>query len=196
MSQPIRLMGATALLALAFAQPASATTYRVDPEAEGTELRFHSEATLESFGGTTSALAGEIAFDPADLTTLTATVTADLRELDTGIGLRNRHMRDNVLHTDEFPTAVFTVESCDTATWDPGSTLTAKVTGRMQVHGVEQRLEADVVVARRDDGNLELTATFPIRLTDFGMKRPKMLMMKVAELVDVEVRIVARPDAD
>jgi len=186
-----------ALVALPLLAPsAEAATWRVDPEADGTQLRFHSEATLESFGGTTSALSGEITFDPADLETLNATITADLRELDTGIGLRNRHMRDNVLHTDEYPMAVFTVETCDVATWDPATPLEARVTGAMTVHGVEQRLEADLTVVRDADGRLEVTATFPIRLTDFGMKRPKMLMMKVADVVDVEVRLVAVPTDD
>lgn len=183
------------VLALAIATPAQSQvqTWHVTSGHDETEVRFHSKATLESFEGKSRKLSGFITLDPADLGTLEAELVADLASLDTGLGLRNKHMKDNVLHTKEHPTATFRLEACDAAGLERGKTLETAVQGTMTLHGTEQRMEAHLQATWQADGNLAIVATFPVKLSDYGIKRPKMLMMKVAETVNLTVRAVATP---
>lgn len=63
----------------------------------------------------------------------------DLASLDTGIGLRNRHMRENHLHTDEFPEAVFSGSMAwpaEIPSMEPGVEVELEFSGRLELHGV------------------------------------------------------------
>ena len=64
---------------------------------------FISKAPLSEFEGESSNLNGLVDLDKNLLD-----FYLDLNTLDTGIGLRDRHMRENYLETEEFPFAEFT----------------------------------------------------------------------------------------
>ena len=99
-----------ALGAAGFATADAATLrLEIDPAAKDNEVVFVSKATVESFEGRTREAVGSIELDPAALPdSLALRVQVDVATLDTGIALRNRHMRENHLHTDRFPHATFT----------------------------------------------------------------------------------------
>ena len=161
---------------------------------EETEVRFRSEATLEDFEGHGDQLRGWFTLDPTDLSTLRGELEFDLSSLDTGIGLRNKHMHDNVLHTEEHPKARFVVNGCG-----PGS-LTAsdmpvELEGTLHLHGVSKDTNASIVALPEGDG-IRIEATFRVKLSDHEIKRPKMLVMKVAKEVDLTVRALARPNSN
>jgi len=87
---------------------ASPERYVVRGGDEGSTVEFVSKAAMETFKGKTRAVSGTLRLDPAALVdTLTISISVDLASLDTGIALRNRHMRENHLHTDRFPLATF-----------------------------------------------------------------------------------------
>ncbi|MCE9558716.1 MAG: YceI family protein, partial [Armatimonadetes bacterium] len=66
-----------------------------------------SDAQFENFTGHTNKVSGAIQFDPAKGTG-SGTMTIDLSSIDTGIALRNEHMRSSGwLDTEKFPKAVF-----------------------------------------------------------------------------------------
>lgn len=185
-------------LAYVAVRPATgaATRYRI--EAGGSnEVRFHSEATVESFDGSTDQVRGWIEVDLADLPSGARwRVEVDMSSLDTGIGLRNRHMRDNHLHTDEFPVAVFEGES-DGAAWPAaipagGSTI-LELPGTFALHGVARERSLAVTIAHRDDGSITVETRFPVVLSEHDIPRPKFLMMKLAEEQDVQLELVAIP---
>ena len=57
---------------------------------------FESKAPLEKIVGTTSKITGKIHIDPKDITKhVMATFSLDLTSMKTGIGLRDKHMRDH-----------------------------------------------------------------------------------------------------
>ena len=100
---------------------------------------FHSEATIESFDGSTQALEGEITVDPESPTTAgPAWLEVDLRELSTGLAMRDRHMRENHLHTDDFPLSRFDLYGITASELSDGSTKVVKLDGRILLHGVEK----------------------------------------------------------
>jgi hypothetical protein len=73
----------------------------VDDEKKRDSISFTSDAPIELIVGKTSAVKGKISVDESmDLSKpFTATFDVDLASIDTGIPLRNEHMRDNFLET-------------------------------------------------------------------------------------------------
>jgi len=200
MSMPRVLLYLACCVGLAFVavRPATgaATRYRIEP-GEPNEVRFHSEATVESFDGSTDEVRGWIEVDLADLRSGARwRVEVDMASLDTGIGLRNRHMRDNHLHTDEFPVAVFEGDD-DGASWPatipPGGSTILELPGTFTLHGVTRERNLAVTIAHRDDGSMTVETRFPVVLSEHDIPRPKFLMMKLAEEQDVQLELVAIP---
>ncbi|MBN1998224.1 YceI family protein, partial [candidate division KSB1 bacterium] len=86
---------------------AAAAEFQVDKTQER-KVRFISDAPAEDFDGVTEDIDGYALFDeknPSGENEFYFQV--QLNSLDTGIGLRNRHMRDNYLETKKYPVAEF-----------------------------------------------------------------------------------------
>ena len=166
-------------------------------------VTFHSKATIESFDGTTSDITGTISIDPDLPDSVTASFNVDLTTLDTGIGLRNKHMRKNHLHTDQYPEATFTL----TSTKGPvqlidGSEVSFIAIGDFYIHGVTRQIEVPVTVTwylnssetplRSVSQSLHITGEFFVTLADHDIPRPQFLIMKLAETQRVTLDLWAK----
>ena len=196
----LAILGTTLGTALGTAADATSAPlrYRIEPGTEGNEVRFHSEASIESFDGTTDRVSGWVEVDPDDLASgVRWRVEVDLASLDTGIGLRNRHMRENHLHTDEHPLAVFEGAmdgSTLPAALGPAPT-TVELHGEFSLHGVTRERTLEVEVMRRPDDALVVESEFGVTLSDHDIPRPKFLLLKLAQEQDVRIRVIAhRPE--
>jgi polyisoprenoid-binding protein YceI len=100
-------------------------------------------------------------------------VEVDLNALDTGIGLRNTHMRENYLETGRHPFASF---KGGVSKWVPqaeGGALAA-VEGVLSLHGREAPLNVAVRVAPQGDG-FRTACSFPLDIRDFGIEVPSLM---------------------
>ena len=166
-----------------------AQEYHVDVGADNV-VRFISEATIEDFEGITDAIDGFIVLGDGGLVSGATAGTefyleVDLGSLDTGIGLRNRHMRDNYLETDEFPYATFSGSFADVGEGDGGW---MRVTGRgnLAIHGVLQSVEIACDVAP-SGGGFRARCAFEVLLSDFDIEIPKVMFMKLANEIRLEL---------
>ena len=173
---------------------ATAGEYTVAPGDKQNLVVFESSAPLETFQGKTHAVSGFVILDPSALTdSITIEVSADLASLDTGISLRNKHMRENHLETETYPNAVFRGGRIVESSWKaltPGEPATLKVRGIMDLHGVTRELVVPVVVTAAAGGRLAVAARFDITLSDYKISRPKFLMLKLNETQKVSVDLV------
>jgi len=176
---------------------ASAAEFTVSPDAEENLIVFESHAPLESFEGKTNSVSGAIGFDPESLTdSLEIYLEVDLASLDTGIDRRNRHMRENHLHTDKYPTAVFRGAKLEAPLQPLVSGETAKLSGRgrFELHGVTREdfaFNADLTLKESENGTtLVVQAKFEVNLADFEIPRPKFLFVKLNETQLVTVNLI------
>jgi polyisoprenoid-binding protein YceI len=184
-----------ALLVAAFAAtPVAAASFAI-AAGEPNRVVFESKAPTETFTGKTRGISGTVNLDPAALgATMEVRVEVDMASFDTGIGLRNKHMTENHLHTDKYPKAVFTggtLSDLSATALAEGQPVTGKITGHLELHGVTKPLVADITLARVTDG-VHVVAKFPVTLADFAIPRPQMLVMKLGETQKVTVDVVAR----
>ncbi|MDH3196953.1 MAG: YceI family protein [Candidatus Krumholzibacteria bacterium] len=176
---------------------ASAERFEVTAGAEGNLVTFESKAMMETFHGKTHRVSGYLELNPGAIGDSVAVfLEVDLATLDTGIGLRNRHMRENHLETDRYPLAVFRGAAILRG---GGSALTAGasarffVAGTMELHGVIRPLQilVDVVLEGEDRRRLQVSTEFPITLAEYEIERPKFIVLKLGETQMVTVNLLA-----
>lgn len=189
------------LLLFAAAGPAlsAASVYEIRPGGEGNLVLFRSKAPLETIEGTTRSVSGRIEADLESLgDSATFVVEVDLASIDTGIDLRNRHMRENHLHTDRFPAAIFrggSIRGAPPAAIPPGGKASFTLAGEFTLHGVTRPLVVPIEIARSRSDSLTIQASFDVLLSDFQIPRPEFLVMRLDEKQRLEIRLAATPAA-
>lgn len=171
--------------------------YGLDPSRKTDTVRFASTASLEFIEGKTGDIVGGFTFDPENAAAgVSGRLQVDLRTLKTGIDLRDRHMRENHLHTEVYPFAFFELTEVAglPARLEPGQTVEATAAGEFFIHGNHRPIKADLEVTRLNAGQtggvtgaIIVRARFKIDLDDFAIDRPKALFMKLAETIELDV---------
>jgi polyisoprenoid-binding protein YceI len=147
-----------------------------------------------SFEAETSALAG--ALPPAG-SSLTGELSVDLPSLDTGIGLRNDHLRDTYLEVGRGPAFAtahlgeIRVAAPDLSAFRGRTTFT----GSLSLHGATKPV-AGTVEVEAEGRVAHVKASFPILLTDFGIAQPRYLGVGVTDAIRVNVRLTANLQGD
>lgn len=144
-------------------------------------IEFLSEATVESFTGSSNQLNGYI-----NLADSTLDFYLDLATLETGVKLRDEHMRENHLETEKFPFAEF---SGKMSGFDPSLADSQSVVakGTFTIHGVSKEIEVNGK-AILSDGKFGLNASWNIILQDYEITRPKFLFLKLSESQKVTLK--------
>lgn len=206
----------TAILALGFSLigsvEAKQTTFTVEDDMGRDVVSFASKAPIELVEGRTGKIKGTVVLDDTlDLskTPIEANFSVDLASIDTGIEMRNQHMRDNFLETSKFPVARFKLRTLEEkrAVLKPGQSVTITAEGEFTVHGttVTKYIPVDVTYfgpcpeAQKKSHACDaivIRTTFPVTLAQHDIKRPEMLFQKLAETVHVTVSATARRNAD
>ncbi len=176
---------------------ASAARYQITPGGKN-RVTFVSKATMETFDGHTDQVTGTVEFDPAALAdSARVHVEVDLASLDTGIELRNRHMRENHLETDRYPKAVFEggrILEPSAEALGAGTAVTFALAGSLTVHGVTRPVEVPVRISRDTvDGKdvLHVATSFPLALSDYGIDRPQFLLLKLSNRQEILLDLTA-----
>ncbi|HEX2896857.1 MAG TPA: YceI family protein, partial [candidate division Zixibacteria bacterium] len=160
----------------------SALEYGVGPLNENDTIYFNSSAKLEFIQGKTQHINGRFSFDPDNPDSpVDAKVRVDLRTLETGIAKRDEHMRDNHLHTVEFPYAYFELDSIQPPVLLRvlDSVYTTKASGKFYICGNFRNVTTALALTRNrlSNGSEEIIvrSKFSINLDDFKISRPKAL---------------------
>lgn len=141
-----------------------------------------------SFEAKTRSLAGQLAVDPAEPSRLIGEIAVDLASLDSGIGLRNTHMRDNYLEVGKGELYARAVLSDIVVKGDAASVTGAtSFTGTLLVHGTRKPVSGQVRVTRTGS-DVRIDASFPVNLPDFGIPEPRYLGVGVKDQVQVKVK--------
>lgn len=129
--------------------------------------------------------------------TLSVDAEADVAKFDTGIELRNQHMKEKYLETAKFPTAKVVIPALKLTGGLPTSDGEAKEVpfeGKLTLHGVEKPIVGKADVSRRG-GDLKMKFDFTFKVQDFGVETPSFMGISVTKdvgvTVDVESKLAA-----
>jgi polyisoprenoid-binding protein YceI len=149
-----------------------------------------------SFEARTTALSGSVALTAARPAAFDGELSVDLKTLDTGIDLRNHHLRDNYLEVGKgegFERATLSelrLGDVDAGTFQ-GRT---EFTGTFQLHGTKKSIAGQAEITR-EGSSVRVEATFTVTIADFGIAKPQYLGVGVKSQVQVKVSLVAMPVA-
>lgn len=153
------------------------------------EIVFISKAPLSEFEGKSTELNGLL-----DLEKNLLDFFIDLNTLKTGIGLRDRHMRENYLETKKFPFAEFSGKLKTVPTLINGQTVNVVAVGKFKIHGVEKIMEVPGQLSLKGN-ELLLQANFNVLLSDHKISVPKVMFYELAEeqIVNISIALKKTP---
>jgi polyisoprenoid-binding protein YceI len=171
-------------------------------------ISFTSDAPIELIVGRTTNVKGKIKIDDSlDLKKMPIQTSfeVDLVSIDTGIPLRNEHMRDNFLETKKHPKAIFKLKKITSdkeAKLSDGVPVKLSAEGDFTVHGITVKKiiplkvtyfkESDFTHSRFEHGDvIRVQGTFEIPLKEHKIKRPEVIFQKLADTVIVSVDVFA-----
>jgi polyisoprenoid-binding protein YceI len=116
-----------------------------------------------------------------------STINMNLEKLDTGIPLRNKHLRENYLETSKYPEAKLTnLKVTDYSKQVSGKADGAsKFTADLEMHGQKKPISGTYEVR---NGN-EFKGTFQIEIVDFGIPRPDFMGVQVVDKVTLSFKL-------
>lgn len=159
--------------------------YQVDQTKENV-VKFISDAPLEDFEGVTNKIDGYIYWEGEELLKNSEMYfEVDLNSIDTGIGLRNRHMRDNYLETDKFPFTHFSGKLIK-AEKNSDTIYQVSAQGTLFIHGVQKEITVEGKMSSIN-GIYRIKANFLLALSDYKVKIPQIMFYKIDENMKLEL---------
>jgi polyisoprenoid-binding protein YceI len=163
-----------------FAASLYADDWQVDKSADNL-VQFYSTTTLLDFEGSTSNIDGYAYWEGLKFFGDNNEIyfEVQLATFSTGIGKRDRDMRDDVLETDKYPVASFNGTFIEVK--QTGNKFDIVVSGAMSLHGHTKEMEINAVVVLEKDV-MNVKCNFSIFLKDYNITAPDLLaFIKVAE---------------
>ncbi len=147
-----------------------------------------------SFEAVTTSLSGTVAVAAMRPAVLRGDLTVDLSTVDTGIALRNAHLRDKYLEVGkggDFATAVLSDVRLDKV---EASTFHGQTpfTGMLLLHGTRHPVSGQADI-RLEGSDVRVAASFPVHIDDYGIAPPRYLGVGVKNEVQVKVSLLVTP---
>lgn len=173
-------------ICLIFAVNLFAEDWQVDKSADNL-VTFHSTTTLLDFEGSTNNIDGYAYWEGYKFFGENNELYFEVQlvTFSTGIGKRDRDMREDVLETDKFPVASFSGEF--TKVEQKGNTFNVVVNGEMSLHGYTKKMEIRAIVVL-EKGVMNVKSDFSIFLNDYNIDAPDLLaFIKVAQEIKISL---------
>lgn len=145
-------------------------------------ISFHSAAKLEDI--TAVNRQGFINID-ASAQTITAAVL--MRGFEFRKALMKEHFNENYVESDLFPKAAFKGNFTGNAVqWDKDGEYITGVSGILSLHGVTGQIQCKAKITIRN-GEISCTTDFPVTLSDYQIKIPKMVIENISKTVKITI---------
>ncbi len=155
-------------LLTAFALPASAATYTIDPDHSA--VTFKIRHLFSKVTGSFNQFEGTIEYEPGQPETWNTQAVIQAASIDTNVEKRDNHLRSK----DFFDVETFPAIAFKSAKVDDAAGQSAKLHGDLTIHGVTKPVVLDLAIHGVGDdpwGNTRagFTATVTINRNDFGI---------------------------
>jgi hypothetical protein len=166
-------------LLVAFAQPLQAQRY-MDRAGRAS---FYSKAPLEDIEAHTDqalcildASSGEVASSLL------------MKSFQFEKALMQEHFNEKYVESDKYPKATFTgkITNLSDINLTQNGTYTARVEGEITIHGVTKPLTTEIELVVQDNG-IQATGSFPLRVKDFKITIPTLVVRNIAEVIEVRI---------
>ncbi len=141
-----------------------------------------------SFEAKTKTLSGEIAPAADQSGAVGGTLKVELQTLETGIAMRDRHMKNNYLEVEKPGFATATFDDIRVEKLDGKTTFT----GVLTLHGQKKKISGAADLQQKD-GRIKVQAQFALKVSDFEIPAPAYLGIGVRDEIQIKVALTATP---
>lgn len=123
-------------------------------------------------------------------------MTLDLNSFDTGMKMRNEHMKTKYLQTDKFPTARLDIDSAAMLSGplvDGGKIDHGVFDGKLTLHGITRETHG-TFTADYASGTLNVDANFDVGISEFGITKPSFSGVSVDDKIVVHLSASAKAE--
>lgn len=108
--------------------------------------------------------------------------------------LMQEHFNEEYVESDKFPNAFFKgkIENLNQIAFDKEGTYPVKVSGQMFIHGINKNIDAEGTFTITKNG-IHAKATFPLKISDFGISIPGAVVGKISENVEIRTDFILKP---
>ena len=144
-----------------------------------------------SFEAKTKNLSGDLAPASGQPGAVGGTLKVDLQTLETGIGVRDHHLKSNYLEVEKGPD--FSVAAIDDLRIEKleGKTV---FSGNLTLHGQHRPITGTADLQQKD-GRIRVQAQFSLKVSDFEIPKPTYLGVGVRDEIQIKVNLTAVPVA-
>jgi polyisoprenoid-binding protein YceI len=177
---------ALALVATAATPAHASDAYRIS----GGEVTVMCPLTVGgSFEAKTKTLSGELGSAGDQGGAVRGSLHVELQTLETGIGIRDRHMKNNYLEVEKGP--AFSTATIDDIRVEKleGKTV---FSGILTLHGQKKKVSGAAELQQRD-GRIRVQAQFALKVSDFDIPAPTYLGVGVRDEIQIKVSLMATP---
>jgi polyisoprenoid-binding protein YceI len=183
-----------------------AQTFTADSKDGRNQASFTSDAPFEKIVGLSSGLDATVMINPNDVTQKPmGKVKVSIANIKTGIDLRDEHLRSEMwLNAGKFPYAEFQltgIKNPSSKSLNDGQKVKVTLVGKFSVHGVTKDIEvpaelryfkeSEKTKAKAPGNLLVANADFKIKLAEYGVMIPDMVVGKVSDEVQININFVA-----
>jgi polyisoprenoid-binding protein YceI len=120
----------------------------------------------------------------------TLKITVPLGTLQTGIALRDRHMREKYLQVDKYPDAVLEVPWSGVKLPGDGQTGEGTAPGKMTIHGKSKDVQVKYRIVRAGN-RYQVTGNVPVNLKDYDIEAPSYMGLTVQPDIETSASFTA-----
>ena len=120
--------------------------------------------------------------------------TVPMSSVDTGIALRDEHMRDTYVEVAQFPNAELKLTRAEVTWPDEGGKSSGELKGAFTAHGVTVEVPVTYSI-KNAKGTYKVSASFPFNTQELGIAIPSYLGVTIdpAMTADVSLELVDAP---
>jgi polyisoprenoid-binding protein YceI len=141
------------------------------------EISFFSEAPMEDIDAVNKKVSAVYDSNTNDLV-----FQLDIKDFIFPKSLMQEHFNENYLESDIYPKSIFTGKVIS----QDGKI--AIVAGDLTIHGKTKRIKAEGIL-QQEKKVVNISAEFIVKLEDYAIKIPRLVMYKIAEEIEVKVNI-------
>lgn len=146
-------------------------------------INFFSKAPLEDIEGKNKTVTAVM-----DTKTGAIQFAVQMKGFEFEKQLMQQHFNENYVESDKFPKAEFkgTITNNSEINYTADGTYTAKVKGRMTIHGVTKNVETTGTL-KVSGGKIDASSVFNVFISDYNIRIPAVVKDKVSNTIKVVV---------
>lgn len=152
-------------------------------------ISFHSDSPLEDIDGKSKTIMSLFNTSSRDMM-----FTAKIKSFDFKNQLMKEHFNENYLESDKYPDATYKGKVNETIDFTKDGAYPVTTTGKMNIHGVERDItEKGTLTISGGGKNILIHCEMMVRLVDYKIEIPKLVVTNIAEVIAVKIDIAFVP---